>query len=232
MRESRTYGSGRGACDETHVPTATEARVHRGSRLRGGVADDGAVALAIGFSGGLAWMGHSGAGDGVAGDVQVIPDAIHLIAAGTWLGCLVPLAYLFMLAVRTESALSPAEIADATRRFSSLGLLSVASLLITGFFNTYFLVGNVAILVGSTYGRLLMIKVILFLLMVCIAAINRTWLTPAITASVSSVRTKAMHRLARNSLIEASLGLVIIAIVGVLGTLPPELPEEHHTHTP
>src|SRR5262249_18476569 len=26
MRESRTYGSGRGACDETHVPTATQAR--------------------------------------------------------------------------------------------------------------------------------------------------------------------------------------------------------------
>ena len=24
MRESRRYGSGRGACDETHVPTATE----------------------------------------------------------------------------------------------------------------------------------------------------------------------------------------------------------------
>ena len=29
MRESRTYGSVRGACDETHVPTATEAQVHR-----------------------------------------------------------------------------------------------------------------------------------------------------------------------------------------------------------
>src|SRR5437868_13595059 len=29
MRESRTYGSVRGACDETHVPTATEtAGVH------------------------------------------------------------------------------------------------------------------------------------------------------------------------------------------------------------
>ena len=26
MRESRTYGSGRGACHETHVPTATAAR--------------------------------------------------------------------------------------------------------------------------------------------------------------------------------------------------------------
>src|ERR671925_2390504 len=27
MRESRTYGSVRGACDETHVPTATETPV-------------------------------------------------------------------------------------------------------------------------------------------------------------------------------------------------------------
>ena len=26
MRESRTYGSVRGACDETHVPTATQRR--------------------------------------------------------------------------------------------------------------------------------------------------------------------------------------------------------------
>ena len=36
MRESRTYGSGRGACHETHVPTATEARVHHAARRRGG----------------------------------------------------------------------------------------------------------------------------------------------------------------------------------------------------
>jgi hypothetical protein len=32
MRESRTYGSGRGACHETHVPTATTTRVY-GKRL-------------------------------------------------------------------------------------------------------------------------------------------------------------------------------------------------------
>src|SRR5438093_2577054 len=36
MRESRTYGSVRGACDETHVPTATKARIHHASRRRGG----------------------------------------------------------------------------------------------------------------------------------------------------------------------------------------------------
>src|SRR5262245_19837887 len=44
MRESRTYGSVRGACDETHVPTATEARVHHAARRRRGVAARGARA--------------------------------------------------------------------------------------------------------------------------------------------------------------------------------------------
>ena len=47
MRESRTYGSVRGACDETHVPTATAPRVHHAARRRGGgVAARGAGAAA------------------------------------------------------------------------------------------------------------------------------------------------------------------------------------------
>ena len=45
MRESRTYGSGRGACHEMHVPTATAARVHHAARrCGGGVAAGGAGA--------------------------------------------------------------------------------------------------------------------------------------------------------------------------------------------
>src|SRR6516165_5617811 len=47
MRESRTYGSVRGACDETHVPTATEARVHHAARRRGCVAARGAPEITI-----------------------------------------------------------------------------------------------------------------------------------------------------------------------------------------
>ena len=35
MRESRTYGSVRGARDETHVPTATAPRVHHAARRHG-----------------------------------------------------------------------------------------------------------------------------------------------------------------------------------------------------
>src|SRR4029077_8861658 len=47
MRESRTYGSGWGACDETHVPTATAAPVHHAAwRCDGVVAARGARSAA------------------------------------------------------------------------------------------------------------------------------------------------------------------------------------------
>ena len=52
-----------------------------------------------------------------------------------------------------------------------------------------------------------------------------------LVAGASDARTKATRRLARNSLIEASLGLVIFAIVGALGTLAPDLVHEDHMHT-
>ena len=76
-----------------------------------------------------------------------------------------------------------------------------------------------------------MIKVALFFVMVGIAAINRTWLTPKLTASALDASAKAARRLARNSLIEAGLGLAILALVGALGTLPPELTDDHHMHS-
>jgi putative copper resistance protein D len=190
-----------------------------------------ALGLALCFAGTLAWSGHSGAGDGPAGDVQVAADALHLIAASAWVGGLIPLTCLFVLASQPASGLSPDQIADVTHRFSTTGIVSVATLLITGIINTWFLVGSIAILLGSSYGQLLMIKLALFLIMVGIAAINRTRLTPMLTASANDRQAKATRHLARNSLIEASLGLAILAIVGALGTLPPELPDEHHMHS-
>jgi copper resistance protein D len=190
-----------------------------------------ALGLALCFAGSLAWTGHSGAGDGFNGDVQVAADALHVIAACAWIGGLVPLAYVLILALQPVNGFAPAEVVDVTRRFSILGIVSVATLLSTGLLNTWFLVANIAILLGSPYGQLLMIKVALFLVMIGIAAINRTWLTPMLVASANDRRAKTTRHLARNCLIEAGFGLAILAIVGALGTLAPELTDEHHMHS-
>jgi hypothetical protein len=55
---------------------------------------------------------------------------------------------------RPASSLTPAEVAGVTRRFSNLGVVCVATLLITGVINAWFIVRSVAILLGSSYGQI------------------------------------------------------------------------------
>jgi putative copper resistance protein D len=184
----------------------------------------GAIAVAAGLVGTLAWAGHAAASAGLDGAVHLTADILHLIAAAAWFGSLIPLALLLRAArgVPEESAVAAAR--TAVLRFSQLGIASVVTLAATGLVNTWVLAGSLTALVATDYGRLLMLKVALFLVMLLFAAINRLWLTPRLVhAPTAAVATDALRRIERNSLIEAGLGTIIIAIVGLLGTLPPGL---------
>lgn len=64
-------------------------------------------------------------------------------------------------------------------------------------------------------------KLVLFLAMLSIAAVNRLRLTPRLPLDYVETGTAVVRQLRNNSLIEATLGLVILYLVGILGTLPP-----------
>jgi putative copper export protein/mono/diheme cytochrome c family protein len=164
----------------------------------------------------LVHSGHAAATEGWLGTLHRAADGLHLIAASAWLGGLMPLALLLAAASRKE--ISPAAAREATARFSILGVLSVGTLIVTGVVNGWVLAGNVPALIGTDYGRLLLVKVALFGVMVAIAAVNRLHLTPRLAAEDTAFRA-----LARNSLIEAAIGLAILVIVGALGTMAPGL---------
>jgi putative copper resistance protein D len=165
--------------------------------------------------GSIAWAGHAAASPGVEGDVHLVADVLHLVAAGAWLGGLLPLWLLFRLAMgeADESLVSAAQI--ATHRFSMLGMLAVGTLIATGLVNAWELVGTLRGLFGTDYGRLLLLKIALFVAMIGIACANRFRLTPRLP------RKDIMNRLAGNILVELGLGLAIIVIVSALGVLPP-----------
>jgi len=165
----------------------------------------------------LAWAGHGGGTGNLAG-LQVAADALHLIAAAAWIGGLPALVMLLAFAYRTNPP-SLALAAEATSRFSRLGLVSVCTLLATGIVNSAFLVGSVPGLVGTSYGRLLLAKIALFAAMASIAVINRLHLLPGLSRSADAIA--ALRQLQRNALIEIGLGLVVLMIVGALGTMPP-----------
>jgi len=186
------------------------------------------VTLAVLFLGSLAWSGHASGTPGIAGNVHIAADVLHLVAAGTWIGSLMPLALLFAAARRGADPAVASIAREVTLRFSTLGMIVVGTILATGLVNTYVLVGSAPALIATDYGHLLLVKIGIFVAMVGIAAVNRLRLTPRL-ASARTVA-DAERQLQRNSLVEATMGLLVVVIVGALGTLPPgahALPTSH-----
>jgi putative copper resistance protein D len=168
--------------------------------------------LSMSLMGSLAWSGHAAGSPGGLGMLHRAADMLHLCACGAWLGGLPALALLIVFALRQRE---PVTLQAAVRRFSTIGVVSVATLLATGFFNTWMLAASPQALLDTDYGNLLLLKIVLFAAMLILAGMNRWQLTPALPGK------DAARRLARNSLVELGLGGAIIAVVAILGTLPP-----------
>jgi copper resistance protein D len=175
--------------------------------------------IAAGLAASLAWAGHAAATEGLDGTIHLASDAMHLVAAGAWLGALWPLAVLLDRARQAADPASAAIAYQATRRFSILGMVSVAAILASGAINTYEILGIEAFSLGTPYNRLLLVKIGLFAAMIAIAAVNRQRLTPRLADERHHRR--AMRQLQLNSLAEAGLGLLILVIVAMLGRIAP-----------
>jgi putative copper resistance protein D len=183
-------------------------------------ADAFALAAGLGLAAAIAWTGHAGSTPGELGNLHLAADALHLVAAAAWIGGLVPLVLLFCAARRHQDLASTAR--GITSRFSTLGIVSAATLTVTGIVNAWILIGSFHALFVTGYGRLLVLKLVAFVVMLMFAAVNRFVLAPRLATSAGNLSGMAAVRaLTRNSTIEIALGFVIFAIVGMLGTLHP-----------
>ena len=178
--------------------------------------DSASAVLAATLLASLAFAGHAAAERGSDRIVHLSADAAHLLAAGAWLGALLPLAHVL-------SRAAPLELADrATRRFSILGIACVSVLVFTGTLSAWYTVGSVPGLFGTGYGRVLLVKLALFAAMVAFAAANRLRWTPRLRAT-GGTAALALQRLRRNAVAETSLGVAVLGVVGVLGVTVPAL---------
>jgi putative copper export protein/mono/diheme cytochrome c family protein/peroxiredoxin len=186
--------------------------------------------LAVSILVAQAWTGHSAAGDGITLLYQVIVDGLHLLASGVWLGSLPLLVLLLSWVQRSDDPGMDQIAAEATRRFSILGLASMSLLILSGVANAWQLVGTLPALVGTTYGRLLLLKVSLLLPLLALAAFNLLRDKPHLLHAVSKPETMdtrpTLRRLRRHVLGELVLGGVILLLVGALGVMPPALHEQ------
>ncbi|MGW8204556.1 copper homeostasis membrane protein CopD (plasmid) [Sphingomonas bisphenolicum] len=166
----------------------------------------------------LAWTGHAGATEAMAGTIHRIADVAHIWAAAGWIGALAVLLHaIFTLRPTTAET---ARVAAMLSRFALMGTLIVATLVVSGTINGVMIVGLAQLpdLAGSLYGWLLGAKLALFALMLGLAAVNRWRLTPALESGTPQ---RAIAHLRLSLLIETSAAIAIIGLVAVLGTLDP-----------
>jgi putative copper export protein/mono/diheme cytochrome c family protein len=120
-------------------------------------------------------LGHIGALEGDARLVLIPIEAAHLLAAGAWLGGLVP---LLLCVVRAPPKLA----ANLCERFTPVGLVAVGTIAVTALPQAGELIGGLPGLIGTQYGHLAAIKIGLFVLALGLACANRLVLTERLAA--------------------------------------------------
>jgi copper transport protein len=168
-----------------------------------------AVAVLVGF----VVSGHTAVTD--PRWLVVIADLAHVAAAATWIGGLVALA-LVMRARRGEGDAMGAT--HAVRAFSKLATISVVVLLVAGTARAWTETRSIDALTDTRYGKQLLVKIALALVVVGIGAYNNHRLVPAV-ADRSSKR--AMARLRTTVRVEVLVLAVVLAVTAALvATVP------------
>lgn len=153
----------------------------------------------------LAPVGHGAMFEGLKGQLLILNQIVHLSCVGLWLGGLL---VLLMVLRQPQSSMEP-----LLRRFSGVGYVLVAGLLASGLINVRMLTGQWwPTPLFSGFALVLLVKALLVGGMLALALLNRLRIRGC---------DQRLGSLRRSVGLEWSLGIAAVAVVALLGTLPP-----------
>ncbi len=151
---------------------------------------------------------------GFVGVLHRVSVAVHLLAAGAWLGGLVPFVMCLGLASRHEFR---REAVRAMARFSFFGHFVVAAIVATGAVNIALTSARLPLPPSTPYRALLDVKIGIVAVMIGLAIVNRYVLVPRLRRHPHG----ALGALRALSLVNIGLGAAVVALVSVFGLLDP-----------
>ena len=139
-------------------------------------------------------------------------DALHLLAAGFWIGGLAVLVPELLPRIRDT-----ARLVSLLQMFSRFGVVSVAVLIAAGTANAVFILDMPGMRWSTAYATWLAVKIVLAGVMVALALTNRFGVLPALARGDAEAR----DTIPLTVLAEFGAALLILLIVGFLGLTAP-----------
>jgi copper transport protein len=153
-------------------------------------------------------------------------NVIHVTAMAVWLG---GLATLLFVAPHGTRELAPGDrgrlLAAALSRFSQVALISVGAILLTGLIQAYVYVRRLDALIETGYGRAVLIKFILLMVLIGIGAYNRRRSVPRLNQIAAGGESpgRAGLLLRRALRAEVTLLVVVIGVTAALASYAPPI---------
>ena len=158
--------------------------------------------------------GHSHAASMYDGpSLLLAANVAHVLAAGVWLGGLVPLGLTVAAAPARAGAL-------AARWFSPIGKLAVVALAGSAAYQAWIVVGSIPGLVGTGYGWVVLGKLALFGVLFGFAVLNRYRLAPALLRSAPA---RPRRRLLYSLAWQTGAGVTVVAASALLSSMAPAM---------
>jgi putative copper export protein len=143
-------------------------------------------------------------------------DAGHVLAAGGWIGTL---AYVALAGVPATGCMQPdcrpPVVRDLITSFSTVAIVCVAAIVVTGLASSWIQMQSVAALWTTPYGRILLIKLGLFALVGAVGAYNWRVTTPRVLATGGIARMRAAIGF------ELLFAVLLLGATAVLVATPP-----------
>lgn len=160
-----------------------------------------------------ALSGHAAAVERVTG-IAILADALHVLGAGVWLGSLAMLLAVGVPAAFAGGGDAEGSVAAMARAFSRMALVAASTVAVTGVISSLFHVDHGADLWGTTWGRVLLLKVAILIGVAALGAHNWKKVVPAMGGADGT------RRLQRSSRAELGLAALVLLVTAILVALP------------
>lgn len=161
------------------------------------------------------WLGHSRTE--TPRPVMLVADVVHLVAAAWWVAGLSVFAIVLLRGSR--SGVEPGAIADAMGRFSRIAVPAAAAVAGSGVLMSLLIVDGPGDYVATSWGRALLVKILIVGGVVCIARWNVRHLALVVrNASGDATQWSALRMTMAT---ELSLILAAVVVTGFLTQLSP-----------